>query len=251
VQVRNSDGSVQVGEDSDPEIVYDGPLAVLVNRFSASASEIFAGAIQDYERGIIIGEQTFGKGTVQNLIDLNRVIQSTNGKLGQVKVTIAKYYRINGGSTQSLGVIPDIALPTSIDPAEFGESSEKSALPWDEINPTKYQPAGSIKDFLDLLNRNHKQRIESSNEFDYLLEDIQDLKKDRNQNQISLKEDVRKKEMEEEEEEKFQRENARRKVKGIELLEKGEKAEESFAPDDLYLDETARVLADLIALSIG
>ncbi len=251
VQVRNSDGGIQVGADSDPEIVYDGPLAVLVNRFSASASEIFSGAIQDYERGIIIGEQTYGKGTVQNLIDLNRVIQSSDDKLGQVKVTIAKYYRINGGSTQSLGVIPDVQLPSSVDADEFGESSEESALPWDEIKPTKYNIAGNVKDFLSLLNSKHSERIEASNEFDYLLEDIQDSKKERNQNQISLNEDIRKKEMEKEEEEKFQRENERRKIKGIKLLNKGEEIKESSAPEDLYLDESARVLADLIVLSIG
>src|SRR5690606_26095844 len=106
VQVRNSDGSVEIGDDPDNSIVYDGPLAVMVNRFSASASEIFAGAIQDYGRGLILGEQTFGKGTVQNLIDLNRLTSRQRGQLGQVKLTIAKYYRINGGSTQNLGVIP-------------------------------------------------------------------------------------------------------------------------------------------------
>ncbi|MDO8549738.1 MAG: carboxy terminal-processing peptidase [Ignavibacteria bacterium] len=251
VQVRNSDGSVQVGADSDPDIVYEGPLAVLVNRFSASASEIFSGAIQDYERGIIIGEQTYGKGTVQNLIDLNKAVHSNDDKLGQVKVTIAKYYRINGGSTQSLGVIPDITLPSSVDADEFGESSEESALPWDEINPTKYKIAGNVKDFLSLLNTKHKERVEASSEFDYLLEDIQNSKEDRNRNQISLNEEVRKKEMEKEEEEKFQRENERRKVKGIELLNKGEEIKESSAPDDLYLDESAKILADLIVLSIG
>ena len=251
VQVRNSEGNVQVGADTDRNIVYEGPLAVLVNRFSASASEIFSGAIQDYERGIIIGEQTYGKGTVQNLIDLNKAVHSNDDKLGQVKVTIAKYYRINGGSTQSLGVIPDITLPSSVDADEFGESSEESALPWDEINPTKYKIAGNVKDFLSLLNTKHKERVEASSEFDYLLEDIQDSKEDRNRNQVSLNEEVRKKEMEKEEKKKFQRENERRKVKGIELLNKVEEIKESSAPDDLYLDESARILADLIVLSIG
>jgi len=251
VQVRNSDGSVQVGADSDPDIVYDGSLAVLVNRFSASASEIFSGAIQDYERGVIIGEQTYGKGTVQNLIDLNRVMQGSDDKLGQLKVTIAKYYRINGGSTQSLGVIPDILLPSSVDADEFGENSEKSALPWDEIKPTKYNVTGNVKDFLSLLNSRHKERVETSNEFNYLLEDIRESMEERNQNQISLNEEVRKKEMEKEEEEKFQRENERRKIKGIKLLNKDEEIKESSAPEDLYLDESAKVLADLIALSIG
>ncbi len=251
VQVRNGDGNIQVGNDEDPNIVYDGPLAVLVNKFSASASEIFSGAIQDYDRGLIIGEQTYGKGTVQNLIDLNRIMQNSDNKLGQVKVTIAKYYRVNGGSTQNLGVIPDIELPSSVDAEEFGESFEKSALPWDEIKPTDFKQVDKVKEFLALILKKHQDRVASSSEFDYLLEDIQEIKNVREQKMISLNEEVRKKEMVKEEEEKFQRENERRKVKGIKLLEKGEKVSESSAPDDLYLDETGRVLADLIALTVG
>jgi carboxyl-terminal processing protease len=251
VQVRNSDGSIQVGADEDPNVFYDGPLAVLVNRFSASASEIFSGAIQDYERGVIIGEQTYGKGTVQNLIDLNRIMQGSDDKLGQVKITVAKYYRINGGSTQSLGVIPDITLPSTVEADEFGESSQESALPWDEINPTKYKIAGNVKEFLSMLKIKHEQRIQSSNEFDYLFEDIRDYKEEINQNLISLNEDVRRREMEKEEEEKFERENERRKIKGIKLLDKGEEIDESSAPDDLYLEESAKILADLIAMTIG
>ncbi len=251
VQVRNSDGSVQVGSDEDSDIVYDGPLAVLVNRFSASASEIFSGAIQDYERGVIIGEQTYGKGTVQNLIDLNRIIRNDDTKLGQVKVTIAKYYRVNGGSTQSLGVIPDITLPSSVEADDFGESSQKSALPWDEIKPTKFQKTGKVKDFIAMLKLKHDKRIENSNEFDYIKDDLQELKAERDENLISLNEDVRRKKMQEEEDLKFKRENERRKIKGIKLLDKGEDVKESSAPDDLYLDESARVLADLIAMSVG
>jgi len=251
VQVRNSDGGVRVGNDEDPNIVYDGPLAVLVNRFSASASEIFSGAIQDYDRGLIIGEQTYGKGTVQNLIDLNRIMQSSGDKLGQVKVTIAKYYRVNGGSTQNLGVVPDILLPSSFDVHEFRESSEKSALPWDEINPTDFKKTNNVKEFLAFLLKKHEARVSSNPEFDYLFEDIESMKKSNDQKLFSLNEEVRKKEMAKDEEEKFQRENERRKVKGIKLLEKGEKVSESSAPDDLYLDETGRVLADLIALTVG
>lgn len=240
-----------MGADEDPNVFYDGPLAVLVNRFSASASEIFSGAIQDYERGVIIGEQTYGKGTVQNLIDLNRIMQGSDDKLGQVKITVAKYYRINGGSTQSLGVIPDITLPSTVEADEFGESSQESALPWDEINPTKYKIAGNVKEFLSMLKIKHEQRIQSSNEFDYLFEDIRDYKEEINQNLISLNEDVRRREMEKEEEEKFERENERRKIKGIKLLDKGEEIDESSAPDDLYLEESAKILADLIAMTIG
>ena len=252
VQVRNSDGKVQIGDDEDTGVVYDGPLAVLINRFSASASEIFTGAIQDYNRGIIVGERSYGKGTVQNLIDLNRLVHNSEADtLGEVKITIAKYYRINGGSTQDLGVIPDISYPATVDTSEVGESSDKSALPWDQISATSYQPLNDIKPFLPLLRKEHKLRVEKSTEFDYLLEDIAAQKKEREQKLVSLNENVRKKEKEKDEEEKFQRENERRKEKGIKLLEKGEKVEKSSAPDDLYLDETGRVLANLIAVSVG
>jgi carboxyl-terminal processing protease len=157
VQVKNSDESIDIGDDPDPAIVYNGPLAVMVNRFSASASEIFAGAIQDYERGIVLGEQTFGKGTVQNLIDLNRFSSRQRGDLGQLKITIAKYYRINGGSTQHLGVVPDIAFPSYIEPEEFGESSDPSALPWDQIEPTEYIVYSDLKKLIPFLKKDMKK----------------------------------------------------------------------------------------------
>ncbi len=153
VQVKSSDGNIEIAKDPDAGIVYAGPLAVLVNRFSASASEIFSGAIQDYGRGLIIGEQTFGKGTVQNLIDLNR-LSSKKMDLGQVKITIAKYYRINGGSTQNLGVIPDISFPSIVDPKEFGESAEPSALPYDEIKSAEYNKFSDLKKYVPQLVAN-------------------------------------------------------------------------------------------------
>ena len=251
VQVKNSDGSINTGNDPDPQIIYDGPLAVLVNRFSASASEIFTGAIQDYERGIIIGEQTYGKGTVQNLIDLNRLVPASEEKLGQVKLTIAKYYRIDGGSTQHRGVIPDVPLPSTIDTEEVGESSEKSALPWDQINATSYTPFENLDSIIPVLKQKHRERIEKDVEFDYLLEDIKEMREARKKNIISLNENMRKKEKEDEEEKEFQRENERRKVKGLKLLEKGEKPTAEIKPDDLYLEEGAYILADLIHMTIG
>jgi carboxyl-terminal processing protease len=251
VQVKNSDGSINTGNDPDPQIIYDGPLAVLVNRFSASASEIFAGAIQDYERGLIIGEQTYGKGTVQNLIDLNRLVPASEEKLGQVKLTIAKYYRIDGGSTQHRGVIPDVPLPSTIDTEEVGESSEKSALPWDQINATNYTPFENMDSMIPVLKQRHRERIEKDVEFNYLLEDIKEMKEAREKNIVSLNENMRKKEKEDEEEKEFQRENERRKVKGLKLLEKGEKPTEEIKPDDLYLEEGAHILADLIHMTIG
>ena len=192
VQVKDARGKVEVGADLDPELVYSGPLAVLVNRFSASASEIFAAAIQDYGRGVIVGEQTYGKGTVQNLIDLNKVSRNGSNKFGQLKLTIAKYYRINGGSTQRLGVIPDIPFPSYTDPQEFGESSEISALPWDKINPTNYKLFSNLSEVIPRLLSSSENRRSNDPEFQYLNEDIQDYKNSKNQKYLSLNEEVRK-----------------------------------------------------------
>ncbi len=251
VQVKNSDGSVDVADDPDPIEVYTGPLAVLVNRFSASASEIFSGAIQDYERGVIIGEQTYGKGTVQNLIDLNRLMRRDDKKMGQVKLTIAKYYRITGGSTQHKGVVPDIEFPSAFDSKEFGESSQPSALPWDQIQPTKYTIAGKVKFMLDILLKNHDERMKQNPEYDFLLEDIKEYKDQRDKKTISLNEAVRKNEKDKLEEERFQRENERRKEKGLKLLDKGEKIPPADDKDDFMLNEAGHILADVIHLSIG
>ncbi|GAB4298921.1 MAG: carboxy terminal-processing peptidase [Ignavibacteriaceae bacterium] len=251
VQVKNSNGSVEVNYDPDPSIFYSGPLAVLVNRFSASASEIFAAAIQDYERGIIVGENTFGKGTVQNLIDLNRLLPSSDNDFGDVKLTIAKFYRINGGSTQHKGVKPDIELPSAFDHGEFGESSQPNALPWDEIKPTEFKKYSDIDPLIPVIKEKHLNRISNEPEFKILLDEIQEFKQRQNKKLISLNEDVRKKEKEAEEKRKFERENARKNLKGLTLIEKGEVVAERKSNDDPILDETARILADFIELSIG
>ena len=176
VQVRNANGQIMVDKDLDPDIVYSGPMAVLVNRYSASASEIFSGAIQNYGRGLIIGENTYGKGTVQNLIDLNRISSSNKFKLGQVKLTIAKFYRIDGSSTQKVGVIPDIVFPSPIDQKDFGESSEPSALPWDKINATDYKKFSELNSFIPKLNQLSENRRNSDPEFKYIREDIEEYK---------------------------------------------------------------------------
>lgn len=249
VQVKNADGYIEVGQDVEPSIVYSGPLAVLVNRFSASASEIFAAAIQDYGRGIIVGEQTYGKGTVQNLIDLNRISRSSGNKFGQLKLTIAKYYRINGGSTQNLGVVPDVFYPSYIDPQEFGESSQTSALPWDQINKTDYSPfSNSNKIVPELISLSEKRR-NADPEFQFLIEDINSYKKSKNQKYISLNEEIRKKKKEADDEKEFKRENERRQRKGLKLLEKGEVPEKSDEENDIFLTETALIVSDLINLS--
>jgi len=249
VQVKDAQGKVEVGADLDPELVYSGPLAVLVNRFSASASEIFAAAIQDYERGVIVGEQTYGKGTVQNLIDLNKVSRNGSNKFGQLKLTIAKYYRINGGSTQRLGVIPDIPFPSYTDPQEFGESSQISALPWDKINPTNYKLFSNLSEIIPRLLSSSENRRNNDPEFQYLNEDIQDYKNSKNQKYLSLNEEVRKQKKDEQDEKEFQRENERRKRKGLKLLEKGETPEKSDEENDIFLTETATIVTDMINIS--
>ena len=250
VQVKNSDGRIDIANDPDPGIIYDGPLAVLVNRFSASASEIFTGAIQDYDRGLIIGEQTYGKGTVQNLIDLNRLSSKKNMDLGQVKLTIAKYYRVNGGSTQNLGVVPDISFPSILDPEDFGESSEPNALPWDEIKSANFNKFTDIKKFIPQLEQKHLKRIATNKDFKYLIEDIETYNENKKKTFVSLKEDIRKLEKEKEEKRKFERDGNIQEETGTELV--GDEIPVTKTDNkDYILEETAKVLSDFILLTIG
>ncbi len=250
VQVRSSNGIVRVENDPDTTIEYSGPLMVLVNRFSASASEIFSAAIQDYGRGLIIGENTYGKGTVQNLIDLNRLMPNANQKYGQVKLTIAKFYRIDGASTQHLGVVPDIQFPSIIDPKDFGESSEPSSLPWDQIDSTKYTVFGDVKKYVPELLKEHLLRIKNNDpEWQEYMDEVNDYKEAHAKKYISLNEEVRKKEQDELEQQKFERENEIRKSKGLKLLQKGEVPKvDDTSKDDPLLDETGHIMADYINL---
>jgi carboxyl-terminal processing protease len=250
VQVKNSDGSIDVADDPDPSIFYDGPLAVLVNRYSASASEIFSGAIQDYGRGLVIGEQTFGKGTVQNLIDLNRLTSKKNLNLGQVKLTIAKYYRVNGGSTQNLGVIPDISYPTMIDPKDFGESSEPTALPWDEIKSAEFNRFSDLTKFVPELNKKHLQRISNNKDFQYLIEDIEIYKENKKKTFISLNEEIRRQEKEKEELRKLERKGKTEDQADAELLDE-EIPVTRKDRNDYILEETAKIISDFIVMSVG
>lgn len=250
VQVKNSDGKIDVAKDPDSQIVYAGPLAVLVNRFSASASEIFAGAIQDYQRGIIIGEQTFGKGTVQNLIDLNRVSSNKKNTLGQLKITIAKYYRVSGASTQNRGVIPDITFPSAIDPKDFGESAEPSALPYDEIKPASFNRFEDIRKFIPELLTKHEARISNDKDFEFLKEDIRIYQENKLKESISLNEDKRKIEKENEERRKSDRNAEIISNSDIELLD-GEIPVTNNQKKDFILDETGKILSDLILLTSG
>jgi carboxyl-terminal processing protease len=177
-------------------MAWDGPLGVLINRGSASASEIFAAAIQDYGRGIIIGEPSFGKGTVQTMFGLDRFAQSDKVHYGELKFTVAQFFRINGGTTQLRGVTPDIKLPTMSDSDTFGESSYDNALPWVQIKPAVYIPTGDMKEIVPLLDKKHEARVAKDKDFQYLAEDIALVRKQRKENSISLNETVRRKERE-------------------------------------------------------
>jgi carboxyl-terminal processing protease len=194
VMQRNGDNKVEVESDTNAGMAWDGPLGVLINRGSASASEIFAAAIQDYGRGIIIGEPSFGKGTVQTLFGLDRFAQNDKVHYGELKFTIAQFFRINGGTTQLRGVTPDIKLPTMSDSDSFGESSYENALPWTQIKPAVYIPAGEVKEIVPLLDKKHDARVAKDKDFQYLAEDIALVKKQRKENSISLNETVRRKE---------------------------------------------------------
>lgn len=251
VQVKQSSGKIEVEEDPDPSIVYDGPMAVIVNRYSASASEIFSGAIQDYGRGLVLGEQTYGKGTVQNLIGLDRFVPSAGDKSGQLKLTIAKYYRINGSSTQNLGVIPDIPFPTPVEPEEYGESAQPSALQWDQIETSQYKKYGDFTTLIPKLLEKHRERILKEPEFNYLMEDIKEYKENKNKIEFSLNEEVRRKERDEREAKRKAREEARKQFETIEIIDKKEVTKKSLKVEDPVLEESGHVLADLLLLSQG
>ncbi|GGC10375.1 tail-specific protease [Pseudoduganella buxea] len=199
VQQRSADGKVEVESDTLPGLAWDGPVGVLINRGSASASEIVAAALQDYGRGIIIGEPSFGKGTVQTLLNLDRFAQADKARLGELKMTIAQFFRINGGTTQLRGVTPDIKLPTIADAENFGESSYDNALPYTVIKPAVYIPAGEVKDIVPLLQKRYEARVAKDKDFQYLVDDINYVKKQRKENLISLNEVARRKEREQQE----------------------------------------------------
>ncbi|MBB3657932.1 carboxyl-terminal processing protease [Rhizobium sp. BK650] len=194
VQQRSSDGKVEIRNADLSAPVWTGPLGVLINRGSASASEIFAAAIQDYGRGVIIGEPSFGKGTVQTVVDLDQVVRNSKPEFGELKVTIAQFFRINGGTTQLRGVTPDISLPGFSDPASFGETSYDNALPWAQIKPANYARADTVAALLPTLQSRHEARVESDPDFQRLIKDIADLKVQREKGIVSLNEVERRKE---------------------------------------------------------
>lgn len=249
VQVRNSGGRVEIEEDEDEGQIYDGPLAVLVDHASASASEIFAGAIQDYGRGMVIGDPTFGKGTVQTLVDLSRLTRN-NQPQGQLKITIAKFYRVSGGSTQHRGVLPDIAIPSILDSDDLGESAQKNALPWDEIPATRYEGERRLATLAPELARRHQSRVADDPDYQAFLRDLEFTRQQRDKTTVSLMEKQRRAEQERLEAWQRERENRYRTLKKLPLLKPGDEIPEgkdSLIPD-VALEESARIVADLILL---
>lgn len=267
VQVRNAQGKVDVESDNNSSVEWDGPLGVIVDRFSASASEIFAGAIQDYGRGIIMGTQTYGKGTVQQQVDVGKLIGpaervqilqgdkdekstvSANApQFGQINLTISKFYRISGSSTQHKGVIPDVTFPMVYPAEKYGESAQKSALPWDTIAPSQYTSYSNLVALKKTLVADHDQRMSKSSGYKNILNDIAQIRKSDNEISVSLNEDELKKERDDQEAKALVRDNERRAERGLPPLKKGETDTKHKDDYDFVQDECLKVMADLIQL---
>lgn len=261
VQVRDARNQTEVDNDEDPTISYAGPMAVLVDRFSASASEIFAGAMQDYGRALIIGTQTYGKGTVQNAIDLDKVIKSTatdapakknvstgsQSKFGQLNLTIAKFYRINGNSTQHKGVTPDVKFPSVIPMDKYGEDTEPSALPFDIIAKSDYTKVGDFTAVIPQLNKLHDQRMSTSDSYKYLMGDIAEFTKRENEKSVTLNEQELKKQRDSDEAKSFERDNLKRTALRLKPLVKGA-ARPRNEDLDFLKREAGQILTDYINL---
>jgi carboxyl-terminal processing protease len=250
VQIRNANNDVQVLKDEDPSVAYDGPLVVLTNRMSASASEIFAGAIQDYGRGLVVGSQTFGKGTVQAVRPLNH---------GQLKITQSKFYRVSGGSTQHKGVIPDIEIPSRIDKSRIGEDALDHALPWDQIEAVPHNRYFDFSGIIDELRQRHEERFSTSPEFSLLQQEIDFLQAQREMDSVSLNFEARKTQHEQIERTRLSIANARRELRGEEpfaTLEDLEDWQDQQAADlnttddelDFVIREGGHIMADMLEL---
>ena len=249
VQQRSAGGEIVVESDTQAGAAWDGPLGVLINRNSASASEIFAAAIQDYGRGLIFGERSFGKGTVQTLIHLDQVARNNKSQFGELKMTVAQFFRINGGTTQLRGVMPDILFPAVSDAESFGESSFDNALPWAQVKAVDYSPAGDLQGLLPILLPLHEARVKKDKDFQYLQEDIAEFKLQRKKNLISLNEAARRQERDAQEARLKSRESrkdtgksAHEEVVGKELAPE---KDSTIRDDGLQADE--RNLANVLA----
>lgn len=274
VQVKDLKGQIQVNSDENAGVAWSGPMGVMVDRLSASASEIFAGAIQDYGRGIIIGTQTYGKGTVQSSINLNNLlnpslvqrlamlIQKSSGaavkvnganaaaappQLGQINLTMAKFYRVNGSSTQHKGVMPDIVLPSFYPLDKIGEDTEPSALAWDEIRQSNFIPVADLSGLKPELIKRHDARMEKSLDYKALMDDIESMKKREQETSVTLNETKLKAERDSLEAKNLDKINKLRASRGLPAVKKGDKIkkDENF---DFIQDESLHVLADLMGL---
>ncbi|MGJ8693887.1 MAG: carboxy terminal-processing peptidase [Thalassotalea sp.] len=248
VQVLNQKKHVEVQRDLDGLTYYDGPLTVMVDRYSASASEIFSAALQDYGRAVIVGEHTFGKGTVQQHRPLGRVYDLYSNPLGSIQFTIAKFYRINGGSTQHRGVIPDISFPSAIAPEDWGESKEENALPWDQIPKASYRKLSDLSADLNYLASLHNERIKNNVEFAYLSEDIATYQEEKDVKKVSLNLKTREAKRAERKGKQLIRTNERLARLGKEPVKDLEDLPEELDELDPFLDETAKITFDLVSL---
>ena len=267
VQRRTGRGKVDVESDTDKDVVYNGPLMILQNRFSASASEIFAGAIQDYNRGVIVGERSYGKGTVQQLVDLDQFLNSprqasrnstpnpgvgfeAKERFGQLKLTTEKFYRITGNSTQLKGVEPDIQLPSPFSPDEMGEGSQPTALPYDEVEKANFVKVGTSNDksgspkissvsdkLVSKLEGKFQARLKSDENLKELVQDLEDYKAQKDKKEYSLNYEIRKKEKDETEKDR----------KAVKKLNKSS-GKDTKDDDDLYLTESQKILCDMISI---
>lgn len=263
VQVKDTRNQIEVHQDEDSNVAWKGPFGVIINRYSASASEIFAGAIQDYGRGIILGSSSYGKGTVQSAVDMSRFISSVNKlklkaagekdadtpngapEFGQINVTIAKFYRINGSSTQHKGVDPDIIFPTQFTAEKYGESSEPAALPWDQIRSTKFNKINDLANIKKQLDSKHKDRMKNSAEYNFLLEDIEEFTKAMNTTStISLNEVKLKKERDDNKTKNRNRLNKLLELHHMPLWKEGQP--QPKVEFDFILDESLNVMKDYI-----
>lgn len=246
VQLRDTSGRLEVLDDPESGPAYDGPLAVLVDRMSASASEIFAGAIQDYHRGLILGQTTFGKGTVQNLVPLDR--WSKDPVNGQLTVTIGKFYRVTGESTQHRGVQPDIPLVSVIDAKEVGESTLESSLPWDRIAGVPFKTSTTVQSkAVPLLVSEEDQRAQHDPDYRWLVSDVAAIDTLRGQHSVSLNLKVRREERTREDKERLDRENARRTAKNLPPLKSVEDLDKAKDDEpDVMLEQAAQIVTDML-----
>jgi len=256
VQIRDANGKVSQNRDNDGRTTYSGPLTVMVDRYSASASEIFAAALQDYDRALIVGESTFGKGTVQQHKSLGRIYDMYEKPIGHVQYTIAKFYRINGGSTQLKGVTPDISFPSALEPGEYGEAEEENALPWDKVPVAQYGTLGDVNpNLIGNLSVKHNARIKQDVEFSYIYQDIAEFKKHHDEKTVSLVESERIAEREANDKKQLVRLNERRVSQGLAAVKSldsegsetdSDADEDELVTPDAFRDETVYITLDMV-----